>query len=86
MHPLFNPSGSSKHLRMGSVRKPRHFLTTRMGLWCFIKSSAQNKAVYMELSLRLSFQLRCRLGGYTVGTTMGFRVITVEALDPRPHH
>jgi hypothetical protein len=40
----------------------------------------------MELSLHLSFELRCCLGGYTVGTTEGFRVATVEALAPRPHH
>jgi hypothetical protein len=57
-----------------------------MELWDFIKSSAQNKVVHMELSLGLSFQLRCSLGGYTVGTTMGFRVMTMEALAPWPHH
>jgi hypothetical protein len=36
------------------------------------KSSAQTKAVHMELSLSLSFQLSRSLEGYTVGTTMGF--------------
>jgi hypothetical protein len=40
-----------------------HMLTTQMELWGFIKSSAQNKAVHMELSLCLSFYLRCSLGG-----------------------
>jgi hypothetical protein len=40
----------------------------------------------MELSLSLKFQLGCILEGYTVGTTIGFRVITVEALAPWPHH
>jgi hypothetical protein len=32
----------------------------------------------MELSLHLSFELKHSLGGYTVGTTIGFRVMTVE--------
>jgi hypothetical protein len=40
------------------VRKPCHFLTTQTRPWGFIKSSAQNKAVHMELSLCLNFQLR----------------------------
>jgi hypothetical protein len=40
----------------------------------------------MELSRRLSFQLRHSLGGYTVGTTIGFQVTIVEALAPLPHH
>jgi hypothetical protein len=48
-------------------------------------SSVQNKAVHMELSFCLSFYLRRSLGGYTVGTTMGFLVLTVEALAPRSH-
>jgi hypothetical protein len=39
----------------------------------------------MELSLCLSFYLRCSLGGYMVGTTAGFPVRTVEALAPRFH-
>jgi hypothetical protein len=34
----------------------------------------------MELSLCLSFYLKHRLGGYTVGTTAGFRVELMEAL------
>jgi hypothetical protein len=34
----------------------------------------------MELSLRLSFYVRHSLGGYTVGTTVGFPVETMEAL------
>jgi hypothetical protein len=59
-----------------------HFLTIRMEQWGFIKSSTQNKAVHMELSLRLSFQLRRILRGYTMGTTVGFQVAAMEALAP----
>jgi hypothetical protein len=40
----------------------------------------------MELSLRLSFQLSLILEGYTMGTTAGFQVTTIEALAPWPHH
>jgi hypothetical protein len=40
----------------------------------------------MELSLRLSFHLSRNLGGYIVVTTAGFQVMTMEALDPWPHH
>jgi hypothetical protein len=47
--------------------------------WGFIKSSAQNKVVHMEFSFHLSFQLSRSLGGYTVRTTTGFRVMTMEA-------
>jgi hypothetical protein len=36
----------------------------------------------MELRLRLSFYLRRSLEDYTVGTTAGFPVETVEALAP----
>jgi hypothetical protein len=54
-----------------------------MELWSFIKSSAQNKAVHIELSLRLSFYLRHSLRGYMVGTTAGFPVKIVEALAPQ---
>jgi hypothetical protein len=36
----------------------------------------------MELSLHLNFQLRRSLGGYTMGTTTGFCVMTTEALAP----
>jgi hypothetical protein len=43
-----------------------------MGSWGFIKSSAQNKALYIELSFRVTFQLRRSLKGYMVGTTAGF--------------
>jgi hypothetical protein len=39
----------------------------------------------MELSLRLSFYLRRNLRGYTVGTTAGFIVETMEDLAPRSH-
>jgi hypothetical protein len=34
----------------------------------------------MEISLHLSFYLRHSLGGYTVGTTVGFSVEIMEAL------
>jgi hypothetical protein len=37
----------------------------------------------MQCSLHLSFHLRHILGSYTVGTTIGFRVKTVEALAPQ---
>jgi hypothetical protein len=40
----------------------------------------------MKLSFRLSFQLRHSLGGYTVGTTAGFQVMTLEDLASWPHH
>jgi hypothetical protein len=63
-----------------------NILTTRMESWDFIKSSALYLSIYMELSLRLSFYLRCSLGGYTVGTTAGFSVEIVEALGPQSHH
>jgi hypothetical protein len=52
--------------------------------WGFIKSSALYQSVHMELSLRLSFYLRRSLGGYTVGTTVGFQVKIVEYLAPQP--
>jgi hypothetical protein len=39
----------------------------------------------MEFSLPLSFYLRRSIVGYTVGTTMGFPVEIVEALDPQYH-
>jgi hypothetical protein len=61
---------------------PHHILTTQMEPWGFIKPSAQNKIVLMKLSLCLSFYLRCSLGGYTVGTTVGFPVEIMEALAP----
>jgi hypothetical protein len=73
----------SKHLRMGLVPTPHHILTTRMEPWGFIKSSTQNKVVHMELSLRLSFYIRCSLRSYTVGTTAGFPIKIVEALAPQ---
>jgi hypothetical protein len=46
--------------------------------WGLIKLSAQNIAVHMQLSLCLSFQLIRSLGGYTLGTTVGFQVKTVN--------
>jgi hypothetical protein len=42
--------------------------------------------VHMELSLRLSFNLRRNLGSYTVGTTVGFPIEFVEALAPQSCH
>jgi hypothetical protein len=36
----------------------------------------------MELSFRVDFQLSRSLAGYTVGTTTGFQVTTMEALAP----
>jgi hypothetical protein len=62
------------------VRIPHHILTTRTGLWDFIKSSALYLSVPMKLSLRLSFYLRCSLEGYMVGTTTGFLVKIMESL------
>jgi hypothetical protein len=53
--------------------------------WNFIKSSALYLLVHMELSLRMSFYLRCNLRGYTVGTTPGFLVEIMEALDMQSH-
>jgi hypothetical protein len=60
-----------------------YILTTQMEPWDFIKLSAHNQAVHMELSLQLSFYLRRSLGGYMVGTTTGFPVKIVEALAPQ---
>jgi hypothetical protein len=59
---------------------PHHILTTRIEPWGFIKSSAKNKAIHMELSLCLSFYLRHILGGYMMGTIAGFSIKTMEAL------
>jgi hypothetical protein len=70
--PLFSPSGLLKHLRMGLMQMAHHILTTQTELWGFIKPSLQNKAILTQLSLRLTFQLSRSLGGYTVGTTVGF--------------
>jgi hypothetical protein len=65
---------------------PHHILITWTELWGFIKLSAQKQVVHIELSLRPSFYLRRSLGGYLVGTTVGFLVKIVEALAPRSHH
>jgi hypothetical protein len=65
------------------MRNPHHILTTQAEPWDFIKSSAFYLSVHMELSLHLSFYHRCSLGGYTVGTTVGFPVKIVEALAPQ---
>jgi hypothetical protein len=48
--------------------------------------TSANQTVHMDLSLYLSFQLSHNLWGYTVGTTMGFRVPTMEAPAQWPHH
>jgi hypothetical protein len=55
-------------------------MTTQMEPWGFIKSLALYHKIHMELSLNMSFYLRCSLGGYMVGTTAGFPVEIVEAL------
>jgi hypothetical protein len=70
--PLFSPFESSEHLGTGPACMPCHILTTRIGLWGFIKSSAQTYRVHMELCLHLNFQLMHSLRGYTVHTTTGF--------------
>jgi hypothetical protein len=70
---------------MVSEHMPHHILTTKMEPCGFIKSSAQNKAEHLELSLRLNFYLRRNLRGYTVGTTASFPFEIVEALAPQPH-
>jgi hypothetical protein len=64
------------------VHVSNHILTTQMELRGFITSSTQYKAVRMELSLCLSFYLRCSFGAYTVGTTAGFSIETMVALAP----
>jgi hypothetical protein len=68
------------------MQMSHHILTTRMEPRGFIKPFVSNQAVYMELSLCLSFYLRCSLGGYTVGTTVGFPIEIVQALVPQHHH
>jgi hypothetical protein len=80
--PHFSPSGLSKHLRAGLVRMPHHILTTQTEPRGFIESSVQNKVVHIELISRLRFYLIRRLVGYTVGTTVGFPIETMDALDP----
>jgi hypothetical protein len=72
-------------MRTGSVRILHHILTTWMEPWDFIKLSALYLSVHIELSLHLSFYLTRNLGGYTVGTTVGFSVKIVEALASQSH-
>jgi hypothetical protein len=67
------------------VRILHHILTTWMEPLDFIKSSALYLLVHMDLSLLLSFYLRCSLEGYTVGTITGFPVKIMEALAPQSH-
>jgi hypothetical protein len=65
------------------VQKPHHILTTWTEPWGYIKVvSATSHNTYATYPL-LSFYLRCSLEGYTVGTTVGFRVEIVEALAPQ---
>jgi hypothetical protein len=47
--------------------------------WDFINSSALYLSIHMELSLHLSFYLRCILGGYMVNPTTGIPIEIVEA-------
>jgi hypothetical protein len=82
MSPQISSSGFMKHHRTGSVQIPHHILTTRMESWGSFKSSVSNLSVHMELSFRLSFYLRYNLGGYTVGTNVGFPVKIMEVLAP----
>jgi hypothetical protein len=60
-----------------------HILTTRMEPWASLSHQHYTQKLHMEHSLCLSFYLRCRLRGYTVGTTMGFSAKIVEALAPQ---
>jgi hypothetical protein len=86
MSPQLSPSGFTYHLRTGLVQILHHFLTTQTKLWDFIKSSVLYLLVHMKFSLRFSFYLKHSLGGYTVGTTMGFPVGIVLAVAPQSHH
>jgi hypothetical protein len=43
----------------------------------YSESSAKTKIVHIKPSLCPSFQLGCSLGGYTVGTTVGFWVTSI---------
>jgi hypothetical protein len=79
----FSPSALTNHLRTGSVWNLHHILTTWTEPWDFVKSSALYISVHMELSICLSFYLRCSLRGYTVGTTVEFLLKIVEALAPQ---
>jgi hypothetical protein len=65
---------------------PHYIHTTRTEPWGFIKSSVQNQAVHMELSLCLSFYLKCSLEGYMGNTTTVFLVKTMELLAPQSCH
>jgi hypothetical protein len=81
----FSPSGSMKHMRMGSVRISHHILTTQTEPWDFIKLSALYLSVHIEFSLRLSFYIKCSLRGYMVGTTAGIPIEIMEALALQSH-
>jgi hypothetical protein len=60
-----------------------HILTNQTEPWATIKSLAQNKSIYMDLSLLLSFYLKHSLGSYTVATTVGFPVKIIKGLAPQ---
>jgi hypothetical protein len=53
--PVVQPLRVTETPADGVVRMSHHLMTTRTELLGFIKLSVQNKAVHMELSLRLSF-------------------------------
>jgi hypothetical protein len=55
-------------------------MRTQMEPWDIITSPVLYLSVHMELSLCQSFYHRRSLGGYTVGTTMGFQVEIVEVV------
>jgi hypothetical protein len=71
------------------MRMLHHILTTWMEMWGSIKSSAQNKAVHMELSLYLSFlpqtQPRVLYGGHHHGIpsrNRGGSSLTISSSNP----
>jgi hypothetical protein len=66
-----SPSGLWKHLRMVSMCILCHIMTTRTKIWGFNKSLAQNQVVQMNLTLCLSFYLRCSLRGLHGGHHRG---------------
>jgi hypothetical protein len=54
------------------MRIPHHISDNPDGTMGFIKSSALYLLGHMEPSLRLSLYLGRSLGGYSMGTTMGY--------------
>jgi hypothetical protein len=65
------------------VQMPHHNLTTWMEPRGNIKVVSIKINSTYATSLLLNFHLIRSLEGYTVGTTMGFWVKTVEALPPK---